>query len=363
MKGIYDSDTIKNFDKFTFAVLLLLSTAGVVLIYSASHSADQSYYLKQLLWLIFSIVIFFLIFLVRIEKIFEYCFYIYFILVAVLIIQIAAGQIISGTKSWIKTGFFSIQVSEFVKVSLAICLAKLCTKFPAIGWKAFSRILVVIGIPFLLIAAQPDMGTAFMLISFFLMLIFLKGGIKPIIVTITITVLVGLSFAAWNYVLKPYQKDRLAAFLNPEKYKKSTGYQIIQSKIAIGSGGLSGKGYLNGTQSQYKFLPTRHTDFIVSVLGEEFGFLGVSFLFLLFLLLFYRQFNLDKARTEEEFYYVYLFNGLILFQFLVNILVSIGLFPVLGIPLPFVSYGGSSLLALFIGEALVFRVKINNFLQ
>jgi rod shape determining protein RodA len=236
----------------------------------------------------------------------------------------------------------------------------MCTKFSIIDWKAFFQLLVVIGVPFVLIAAQPDLGTAAMLISFFIMAIFLKK-IKPVIIILTLIGIIGLSFYAWNYVLKPYQKNRVVAFLNPGKYKKSSGYQIIQSKIAIGSGGFSGKGYLNGTQSQYKFLPTRHTDFIVSVLGEEFGFLGISFVLLLFFFLFYRQFNIHESRTDEEFYYVYFFNGLILFQFLVNIMVSIGLLPVLGIPLPFVSYGGSSLLALFIGEALVFRVKINNY--
>jgi rod shape determining protein RodA len=361
MKGIFASDKVKYFDKITFAVLLLLPILGIILIYSASHNINQSYYFKQFLWLSFSIVVFFVVFPVKIEKIFDYCFYIYGILVAILVIQIAAGQITSGTRSWIKTGFFSIQISEFVKVCLAICLARMCAGISTIGWKDFFKLLMVIGVPFLLIAAQPDLGTAFMLTSFFLMLVFLKG-IRASIVIITITILLGLSFSTWNYVLKPYQKDRLTAFLNPEKYRKSTGYQIIQSKIAIGSGGLSGKGYLKGTQSQYKFLPTRHTDFIVSVLGEEFGFLGISFLLLLFFLLFYRQFNLQKCRSDEEFYFVYLFNGLILFQFLINILVSIGLFPVLGVPLPFVSYGGSSLLALFVGEALVFRVKINHYL-
>lgn len=362
MKGNFDAETLNYFDKFTFVVILLLSAAGLVLIFSAAHSTDRSYCWKQLLWLIISLAVFFFIFLTRIEKIFDMCFYIFYILLAVLVAQIAAGQIISGTKSWIKTGLFNIQVSEFVKISLALCLAKMCTKFSIINWKAFFQLLLIIGVPFVLIAAQPDLGTASMLISFFIMAIFLKK-IKPVIIILTLVGIAGLSFSAWNYVLKPYQKNRLVAFLNPEQYKKSSGYQIIQSKIAIGSGGLSGKGYLNGTQSQYKFLPTRHTDFIVSVLGEEFGFLGISFVLLLFFFLFYRQFNLHGSRTDEEFYYVYFFNGLILFQFLVNIMVSIGLLPVLGIPLPFVSYGGSSLLALFIGEALVFRVKINSFSQ
>ncbi len=355
-------DVLKYFDKFTFVVLLLLCITGITMIYSASHSSDPSYFWKQIVWLVLSMVVFLIVFWIKTEKVFDASFPIYAILVIVLVIQVAAGQITSGSRSWIKTGLFNIQVSEFVKVSLAILLAKSLTKFSIINWKAFIKILVIIGIPFVLIAMQPDLGTAFMLTSFFLTAVFLKR-IKPMIIVFTLVIVLGGSFTAWNYVLKPYQKDRIISFIDPERYSQSSGYQIIQSRIAMGSGGLAGKGFLNGTQSQYKFLPTRHTDFIVSVLGEEFGFLGISSLFVLFFLLFYRQYNIKEARSDEEFYFVYLFNGLILFQFLINILMSIGLFPVLGLPLPFVSYGGSSFLALFIGEALIFRAKINNFLQ
>ena len=162
-------------------------------------------------------------------------------------------------------------------------------------------------------------------------------------------------------MLKPYQKNRIVSFLNPAEYKNSTGYHIIQSKIAIGSGGLTGKGYLQGSQSRYQFLPARHTDFIVSVIGEEFGFISTSILFFIFFFIFYRQFRFN-FQNDEEFYFVYLFNGLILFQFMVNVSMAIGFFPVLGISLPFVSYGGSSLLSFFIGEAIIFRIKINNYL-
>ncbi len=354
-------DFFKYFDKFTFTILLLLSFTGIVLIYSASYGLEQSYFLKQLLWLFFSLIAFFLVFRVKTETFFNFSFTIYVVLVGILVVQILSGQFISGSRSWIKTGFFNIQVSEFIKIPLALYTAKILAKASIIGWQDFFRLSTILGIPFFLIALQPDLGTAFMLISFLIVVIFFKK-IKPLIIVFSIVVVAAGSFAAWTYVLKPYQKDRIISFLNPEKYKKSSGYQIIQSKIALGSGGLTGKGYLNGTQSQYKFLPTRHTDFIVPVLGEEFGFLGVIFLFVLFFILFYRQFNF-KAESDREFYFVYLFNGLILFQFLINILMTIGFFPVIGIPLPFVSYGGSSLVAFFIGEALIFRIRINTFLN
>jgi rod shape determining protein RodA len=357
-------DAFKYFDKIAFAALICLTCFGIVLIYSASTGMDKAHWAKQLLWLFFSLVAFFAAFRFKTEKIFSCAVPFYVILIIILVIQILAGEIISGAKSWIKTGFFNIQVSEFIKIPLALYLAKIISKMSTIQWKDLFKLGILIGIPFLLIAKQPDMGTAFMLISFFITAVLLKG-IRPTIIIVSLLVLIGGSFAAWKYmekVLKPYQLERIIAFLNPGKYEKSTGYQIIQSKIAIGSGGLAGKGYLKGTQSQYKFLPTRHTDFIASVLGEEFGFLGISFLFLIFFILFYRQFSV-KAESDEEFYFIYLFNGIIIFQFLVNILMSIGFVPVLGIPLPFVSYGGSSLLAFFIGEGLIFRIRINAYLN
>lgn len=357
-------DFFKYFDKFAFFILMGLVLTGIVLIYSASSGMDQAYWARQLVWLVIALAGFALAFRIKTELIFRYAIFVYLFLVVILIAQILAGEIVSGAKSWIKTRLFNIQVSEFIKVPLALYLAKTLTKMSRIKWKDFFKLVAIIGVPFVLIALQPDLGTAFMLTSFFIVAVLLKR-IKFSIIIFSLIILIAGSYVTWNYVLnmlKPYQRDRIISFFNPEKYKKSTGYQIIQSKIAVGSGGLTGKGYLKGTQSQYKFLPTRHTDFIVSVLGEEWGFMGISFLLLLFFTLFYRQFNF-KPHSDEEFYYVYLFNGIILFQFLVNILMSIGLVPVLGIPLPFVSYGGSSLLAFFIGEGLIFRARINTYLS
>jgi rod shape determining protein RodA len=354
-------DVLKYFDKITFAVLMALAILGVILIYSASNGMNETYWVKQLVRLFFSLIAFFLVFRIKTENIFRFSFLLYVLLTGILGIQILTGEIVSGTKSWIKTGLFYIQVSEFIKIPLALYLAKVLVKMSTIDWQDFFKVGVLIGCPFLLIAMQPDLGTAFILVSFFITVILLKG-IRPIIIVFLLIVVIMGSFATWNYVLKPYQRARIISFLNPARYEKSSGYQVIQSKIAVGSGGLTGKGYLQGTQSQYKFLPTRHTDFIASVLGEEFGFLGISFLFLLFFTLFYRQFNIN-AESDEEFYFVCLFNGLILFQFLINILMSIGFVPVLGVPLPFVSYGGSSLLAFFIGEGIVFKVRINAYLS
>jgi len=355
------NDYLKYFDKFTFIIIIIISLFGILLIYSVSQSLDQSYYLKQLLWLSVSLIVFFIVLSIKTEFVFRSSLFLCIVLSIILVIQLVAGQIIGGAKSWLKFGFISIQVSEFIKIPIALYIANILSKTKIIDWFIFCKLIFLLGIPFLLIAMQPDLGTAFILTSFIIISIFLKK-IKFSIIFISIMFIIIGSFLSWNHILKPYQKSRIVSFVNPEKYSQSSGYQIIQSKIAIGSGGLSGKGYLKGSQSQYKFLPTRHTDFVVSVLGEEFGFIGISFLFLFFFILLYRQFNF-KSQTDREFYFVYLFNFLILFQFFINTFMSIGLFPILGVPLPFVSYGGSSLLSFFIGEAIIFKIKINNYLN
>jgi rod shape determining protein RodA len=354
-------DTLKYFDKLTFMAMLFLVIIGIVLIYSASYSSDQSYWSKQLIRLILSIIIFFIVFNFKIEVFFKLGFFLYGFFVFVLFIQLLSNYLVAGTKSWIKLGFMSLQPSEFIKIPLAIIFAKILSNIDIIDWRVFFKLVLYLALPFGLIALQPDLGTAVMLLSFLLFAVLIKKIKKTIIIVSLILVVSGTTFA-WIHVLKPYQKGRIFSFVNPEKYKKSSGYQVIQSKIALGSGGLTGKGYLKGSQSQYNFLPTRHTDFIISVLGEEFGFLGLSFLLMLYFILFYRQFNF-RIHSSERFYFVFLFTGLIFIQFLVNTLMCVGYLPIMGVPLPFVSYGGSSLLAFFIGEALIFRVKIDTYLQ
>lgn len=354
-------DQWKYFDKPTFLVLMLVSAFGIFIIYSAARTSYPSIFLKQILWFAVSTVVFFVIFRMKTDTLFKWRHVMFGFLVICLVILLVGGMIISGVKSWFRVGFMSIQCSEFIKVPLALILAKILAKTAVINLKTFFKLLAFIAVPFALITVQPDLGTASILLTFILICLVLKRVRFSVVVVLLIFLGAGF-YLGWGYVLKPYQKDRLISFINPEKYSQSSGYQIIQSKIAIGSGGLTGKGYLKGSQSQYKFLPTRHTDFIIAVLGEELGFTGISFLFALFFILFYRQFKL-KTQNAEEFYFVYLFNGLIIFQFFINILMSIGYLPILGVPLPFVSYGGSSLLSFFIGEAIIFKIKINPFIN
>lgn len=349
------------FDKFTFIVIILIITIGSILIFSATYKSGENFFTKHIIKVIFSLFLFFMIMLFKTQTIFRWSIPLYFILIVVLFLQLIMGVVMAGTKSWIKMGFITIQVSEFLKIPLALVLAKYFTKFPVLDWKNFFKTFGIILLPFVLIALQPDMGTAFILLSFLFFAIILKKIKISIVIFLIFTVAAG-SFLMWNYGLKDYQKERIVSFFNPGKYSKSSGYQVVQSKIAFGSGGLTGKGFLKGSQSHLKFLPTRHTDFISSVMGEEFGYIGICTLLILFFLLFYRQFNF-KVKSDEGFYFILLFNGLLFFQFLINILMVTGFFPVMGIPLPFVSYGGSSLLTFALGEGIIFKLKLNFFVS
>ena len=353
-------DTVKYFDKFTFALLLLLALVGILLVYSAGHSDGETHYLKQIAWLGVSLLVFFIVFSFKTDFIFRKAFAVYLVLLVVLALQIIVGGTVARTKSWFRLWGIGVQFSEFVKVPLAIYLAKLLTRIEVIAGEAYLKMMAAVFVPVTLIVLQPDMGVSFILCGFIPLAMLLKK-VRPALVLITVLLMAAAAIIGWHSLLKPYQKERIVSFMDPVQYKDSSGYHIIQSRIAIGSGGLAGRGYLQGSQSRYQFLPARHTDFIVSVIGEEFGFLGISMLFFAFFLVFYRQLRF-KYQNDEEFYFVYLFNGLVLFQFLVNVSMAIGLFPVLGISLPFVSYGGSSLLSLFIGEAIIFRIKIRTYL-
>jgi rod shape determining protein RodA len=221
--------------------------------------------------------------------------------------------------------------------------------------------LLVAGVPLLLIIAQPDLGTAMT----FLAVIggsFILAGLrrKAIVLFVLAALIVGVG--GWTVALKDYQKKRVTTLINPAGDPRGSGYQVIQSKIAIGSGGFAGKGFLKGSQSQLRFLPARHTDFIFSVIGEETGFVGVFIVVLLYFALLARMFlSVNKARDRAGIYIIFTASLLLSFQFLVNILMIIGLFPVVGITLPFLSYGGSSLLASYVACGLVLNVKMRRF--
>jgi rod shape determining protein RodA len=270
------------------------------------------------------------------------------------------GVSILGAKRWINLGFFQLQPSEVAKFSMIIFSAYFIsnTKLP-LSFKDFLKIIGLSAIPFMLIYSQPDLGSAILVVLPVLVIVFLaKFNIKYIIVFV-LTGIISSPFM-WTH-LKDYQKNRIIAFLNPENDPKGTAYHIIQSKIAIGSGMLTGKGYLQGSQSKYYFLPEQHTDFIYATIGEEWGFV-VSFLILTaYFILSLRIFYIG-VKTNELFgkFLCYGIASIIGFQVFINIAMNVGMAPVVGVPLPFLSYGGTALITFSLMIMMVLNIEYIN---
>lgn len=360
-----DRSHFKSLDWWLIFLVLVNSFIGVFMIHSSSHYIPGNYAQKQLFWILVGLLFLFSFVSVDYNFFVEYSAYIYVVAVLVLGTVLLFGSLTAGTKSWIKLPFFQIQPSEVTKIVVILLLTylfkKLRSPFVSMKLSLVSSGLVVI--PLVLVALQPDLGTALTYVPILLGAFLLAGMNKKIVVLLIIFGLV-LGIFGWNFFLKDYQKDRIRTLIFPEKDPLGTGYHIIQSKIAIGSGGLFGKGYKKGTQSQLKFLPARHTDFVFSVIGEEFGFAGVTVvLFLYFLFISRLLQSVYKSRDRAGVYLVFMVFLMFVSQFLINVLMTVGLFPVAGIPLPFYSYGGSSLLTNYIAVALVLNVKMRRFVN
>lgn len=360
-----DSPFFKEFDWTLIALLLLNSAIGVVIIYSASHYLPGNMYLKQILWIIVSLIAFILLLSVDYKILVTHSVYFYFICLVILTGVQFFGKIVAGATRWIKFSFFQAQPSEITKIIVILILARVFSQFKEkyLSWNRGFLTGIIVALPFVLIALQPDLGTAFTFLPILLGALLLAGLNRKFFIYLIIFALLG-GVCAWNFLLRDYQKERLMTLVSPGHDPLGAGYHILQSKIAIGSGGFFGKGYIKGTQSQLRFLPARHTDFIFSVIGEEFGFIGIVVIFFFYFLLLLRLFqSVKKSRDRAGMYITFMVSGMIAFQFFVNVMVVVGLFPVTGIPLPFISYGGSSLLANYLGASLVMNVTMRRFVN
>jgi len=357
-----DRRLIENIDWFLIGLLVLNSLLGVVVIYSASHYLPGHHYLRQLVFLGASLLALFLLLLVDYQLLMSFSFYLYGAVVFVLLMMLVFERFISKG-SWIKLRYFQVQPSELAKIALILVLARLFAEYKRshVSIPAVAMSSGLVALPFLLVALQPDLGTAVSFLPLLLGSLILAGLKKKAVIGILIlSVLAGV--AGWTFYLKDYQKQRLATVVFPGRDPQGAGYHILQSKIAIGSGGFLGKGFARGTQSQLKFLPARHTDFVFSVIGEEFGFLGVVGVLMLYYLFLWRLFrSAARSRDRAGIYITFMVGLMISFQLLVNVAMVIGIFPIVGIPLPLLSYGGSSLLANFLGVGLVLNVKMRRF--
>ena len=289
--------------------------------------------------------------------------YIFYTLVLLLLIWASLyGITASGSQRWINLYFINLQPSELMKIAIIICFAKYYHRAQMYSVNKFTSIIIpiiILVLPIFLVISQPDLGTSILIALSGIMVLWLAGvNIKYFVVSGLILVITAPFVISF---LQPYQKLRILSFLNPDRDPLGSGYQIIQSKIAIGSGGLFGKGFLKGTQGYLEFLPEKHTDFIFTLYSEEFGFIGSLFLMLVYAIMIYRIIVIGTlSRSYFGKLFCYGFAASIFIYISVNMSMVLGLLPIVGSPLPIMSYGGSSMLATMIGLGVVMSVKIYN---
>jgi len=395
----------RDIDLTLLIIVLILSAVGILLIYSAKHHSDnpaeRAIYIKQIIWVLLGLSACALTFSIplRFYEIFSYVLYFLSLLTLVLILMIGSSKL--GVSRWISIGGFNIQPSEFAKIATIFPLARYLaySKRSIYSFRWLASVIGMALLPALLILNQPDLGTSlvffailismlfwsgvplfhiFLIISpvislicgfhplswalFFLILIMLLYRLRPTFIFSVGFLLLNLAFGTitrlvWNK-LHHYQQQRIIVFLDPGRDPQGAGYQIIQSKVAIGSGELVGKGYLEGSQTKLAFLPHQHTDFVFSVLGEEFGLLGGIILVGLFALLIIKGILIaQKARNTFASNVAIGLSAVIGFQMLVNIGMTLGVMPVTGLPLPFISYGGSSMLLSWVLLGLLLAIN------
>ena len=353
---------VKNLDFILLFCLILLSIVSVLVMYSTDGGQvlyhTKSHFIKLLTF--FSLMIVISFFNIRLWHITSY--FIYFIIILLLIWVSTYGIKVSGSQRWINLYFIVLQPSELMKIGIILCLAKYYHRLKIDNINSFTSILVALSIilvPIILVLSQPDLGTSVLIASSGLIILWLAGVKMKYFFISFITFLISLPFII--SFLKPYQKLRILTFLDPDRDPLGAGYQIIQSKIAVGSGGLSGKGFLKGTQSYLEFLPEKHTDFIFTLFSEEFGFVGSICLLLIYSIIIIRVIRIGViSRSDFAKLFCFGFAFAIFVYIVVNLCMVLGLLPIVGSPLPILSYGGSSMLATMIGFGIVLSAKINH---
>lgn len=408
-----NSSLVKKFDLATFILVIAITTFGLATLYSATLSIEtpesssflDSNFNKQVVWVCIGLVLLLVVNALSIDLIYKLSYSSYFLSVVLLILVVSIGYVAGGARSWFDFGVVRFQPVELTKIALILTLARFLSDKNHFDFKLTAIIFVMVAIPFALVMLQPDLGSGLALIAITLPMIFWAGFpllilfllATPIVCIffaflpihflivwclivgattfvfsrfelvkkiIFVVLAVGVNFAfskvgliIWNG-LKTYQKNRVLTFLDPEKDPIGAGYQVLQSLTAIGSGGFWGKGYLEGTQTQLRFLPEQHTDFIFSVLAEEMGFIGVAVVLILFLFLCLRILII-AINTDERFNSLVAIGiwGLLVYHIFINIGMLAGLMPVTGIPLPFFSYGGSFSLLMFVIMGLLIRAS------
>lgn len=353
---------------FAFAIFAL-NLIGLINLYSATHGIfhrDKSnLFWMQIGWLIVGWLIYLGITLVDYRALVKRAYWIYGVNLIALVAVSFVGTISYGARRWLDLGFFKYQPSETMKVVLILVMAKILSQrdsSQALGIKSLIWPALLVLVPWALTVKQPDLGTAtLMLATAGTMILFI--GIKRGILIFAAVVGIIAAPLVWNFGLKDYQRDRVLTFLSPGRDPRGTGYNSIQSKIAVGSGRIVGKGFRKGTQSQLEFLPERHTDFIYSVLSEEHGFIGSFITLGLFFIVYLMSIKIAaNARDKIGSLVVIGVGGYLFWHMFVNVGMVIGLLPIVGAPLPLISYGGSSLLTTMLALGLTSSVSFRKYL-
>ena len=352
---------LKNLNYLLIFILILLSLIGSVGLYSAADGSFHPWANKHLIRFSFFLLLTIVISIIDIKLIYKYSYLIFILCLSLLFSVEIIGVLGKGASRWIHIFGYSIQPSEIIKIFIILALAKFYhdLKFEKIGNPLFLFFpAIIIFLPAFLVLVQPDLGTAVSIIILGIAVLF-SSGIK--IWKFVLGILVTLSSIPflWN-IIKPYQKNRIISFLNPESDPMGQGYQLIQSKIALGSGGVTGKGFLKGTQSYLEYLPEKQTDFIFTLIGEEFGFLGTMFIIVLFFLLISICYYVGIKSIHIFGRILALGIGTNLFIYVImNIAMVSGLMPVVGIPLPLISYGGTAMLSIMISMGIILNIDLN----
>jgi rod shape determining protein RodA len=357
-----DRKLLRELDAKALLAIIGIVIFGTVNIYSATHNSSGTHYLKaQLVWLVIGLAVTYVILCFDYIILENYANILYWASVGLLVINdtVFKNSVVNGAASWIRIGSVGIQPSEFAKLAMIIMLSKKLSEMnlEINDMKNFMKLAGYAALPMLLIVVQPDMGMT--MVCFFIVLgMFFVAGLDLKVIGGGFAGVAALIAIIWNLPIMPtYWKNRLVSFINPDADELGSGLQLLQSKIGIGSGELFGKGFGQGTQVSGGFVPEAHTDFIFAVVGEEWGFVGATLLVLAYGYIIYRFIVI--ARTSKDIFGSMLTVGIVsslLFSLLQNIGMTIGLMPITGITLPFMSYGGSSMLTNFMAVAIVLNV-------
>jgi rod shape determining protein RodA len=357
--------SLRDLDWLLVIIAIAISALGVLQIYSATHDTQwRGAWWKQIIFVVVGLALMWLIATIDYHSLMRKVPILYLLSLLTLLVVLLVGTKIFGSKRWIVILGFTFQVSEFVKLVLILLVARFLTELRSdtLDGRELLKLSVLVGLPMILVVKQPDLGTALTYLPILAIGVYLAGLRKEYLVVIGLLAVV-VPLVSVNF-LQDYQKARLVSFLDPHRDPRGTGYQTIQSKIAVGAGGMWGQGVAKGTQTQLRFLPVPHTDFIFSAFAEEHGFVGVIIVLALYFVLFMQI--VQNAQTAPDRAGMYICMGvvaLLVFHLLVNVGMVVGRMPVTGIPLPLMSAGGSNTLSTFLMLGLVNNVRLRRFVN